>query len=69
MAALQEIQRSADLLSEEDRAGLLAYLLATLPAAPLGADDAEVSRREAEMDSGAVKPLTYEEFLSALDRR
>lgn len=31
---------------------------------PLGPDDEEVLRREAELDSGAVKAISHEEFLA-----
>jgi len=42
MVNLIDIQREADQLSEEDRAGLAAHLLASITSAPLGAADAEV---------------------------
>jgi hypothetical protein len=35
---------------------------------PEGADDDEVSRREEEMDSGAVSPISHEEFLAQVGR-
>jgi hypothetical protein len=41
----------ADQLSSEDQAGLAAHLLAGIRACPLGPDDLELERREAEMDS------------------
>ena len=37
---------------------LLIYLLHGLDGAPLGPDDMEVNRREAEMDSGKVEPTS-----------
>ena len=63
MVTLIEIQRHADQLSEEDRLGLAAHLLASDRGAPLGPDDTEIDRRDQEMDSGAVIPLTHSEFL------
>lgn len=69
MTSLLEIQAAADTLSKEERAGLAAHLLASLPAAPSGADDAEIDQREIEMDSGAVATLTHEEFLAAVGRK
>ena len=69
MVTLSDIQAAADQLSAEERAGLVAHLLAAFPSPPCGADDDEVNQRDLEMDSGAVKPLTHEEFLSAVGRR
>ena len=68
MATLIEIQRDADLLSEEDRLGLAAHLLAVDRSAPLGPDDAEVEQRERDMDSGVVTPISHEEFLRQVGR-
>ena len=63
MRTLTEIREQADLLSEEDRAGLAAHLLSTITSAPPEADDAEVDRRDAEMDSGRVRPISHEAFI------
>ena len=63
MATLLEVQNEADQLSHEDRAGLIAHLINSLPNPPQGADDEEVLKREAEMDTGIVQPITHEEFL------
>ena len=68
MAGLRALQKQADGLSQEDREGLLAYLIHGLPGAPSGPDDDEVFRRDAEMDSGAVKPMTHDEFLRSVGR-
>ena len=64
MATLVEVQKEANQLSVEDRAGLIAHLIHSLPNPPLGADDEEVLRREAEMDSGQVQPISHEEFIA-----
>ena len=69
MVTLSEIQKQADELSSEDRAGLLSYLIERLPGAPLGPDDAEVARRFEELESGEVTGLSYEEFLEQVARR
>lgn len=69
MATLFEVQKAADELSSEDRAGLVAHLLSSFSSAPAGPDDNEVDRREAELDSGEVVALNHEEFLSAVGRR
>lgn len=68
MSNLAEIQEQAAGLSSEERKSLLAYLIHSLPGAPLGPDDDEVKRREEEMESGAVKGLTHEQFLKEVGR-
>jgi hypothetical protein len=68
MSTLMEIQEAADQLPFEQRAGLAAHLLASLPSAPFGPDEAEADVRDAEMDSGKVSPISYEQFLSAVGR-
>ena len=69
MATLVEVQKAADELSSEDRAGLVAHLLSSFSSAPSGPDDAEVDRREAELDSGEVTSLSHAEFLAAVGRQ
>ena len=69
MHSLDEIQREADMLSAEERAGLAAHLLASLPAPPLGADDAEADVRDEELDSGSVQPITHSDFLAEVGRK
>lgn len=69
MSTLLEIQEAADHLTLEEREGLIAHLLAGMPAAPMGADDDEANQRDMEMDSGKAKPLSHAEFLAAVDRR
>lgn len=68
MVGLADIQKQAKELSEEDRKGLVAYLLHEMSGLPSGPDDEEVERREAEMDSGAVTPITHDEFLTQVGR-
>ena len=69
MARLLDVQKQTAELSHEEKEGLLAYLIHELPDPVLGADDAEVLRREEEMDSGAVEPISHEEFLNQVGRR
>jgi hypothetical protein len=64
MVQLAEIQKQANELSEEDRKGLVAYLLHGISDLPSGPDDEEVEKRDAEMDSGAVVPIGHAEFLA-----
>jgi hypothetical protein len=68
MVQLADIQNQAKELSEEDRMGLVAYLLHGISAGPSGPDDEEVGRREADMDSGAVTPISHAEFLAQVGR-
>jgi transcriptional regulator of met regulon len=68
MVQLADIQRQVKELSEEDRKGLVAYLLHGFTGGPLGPDDEEVEKREAEMDSGAVAPICHAEFLAQVGR-
>ena len=68
MATLSQVQQQAAELSGEERESLLAYLIHSLPNAPLGPDDEEIKRREKEMDSGAVEGLTHDEFLKQAGR-
>lgn len=68
MTNLIELQKEADQLSEEDRVGLTAHLLATFSSQPLGPDDAEADRRDLELDSGLVKAISHDEFLRQVGR-
>lgn len=68
MPTYSEIQKQADALSPEERAGLASHLLDTLPDPPYGADDEDVRRRAEEMDSGEVEPISHEQFLAEVGR-
>ena len=68
MVHLADVQRQAQELSEEDRKVLVAYLLHGMSDLPSGPDDEEVEKREAEMDSGTVVPISHEEFLAQVGR-
>ncbi len=69
MVQLADIQKQAKELSEEDRKGLVAFLLDGFVGVPLGPDDEEVERRDAEMDSGEVAPISHVEFLAQVGRQ
>lgn len=60
---LQEIEREALALGESDRAALILSLLETLPAPGSDVGDDEALRREEEMESGKVTPISHEEFV------
>jgi len=68
MATLIDVIHEADLLSDEEQAGLAAHLLARFKGAPLGPDDEEVARREAEIDSGTARLLSHDELCRAVRR-
>ena len=68
MSTLLEIQKKTAELSPEEKQRLLAYLIQELPSSPNGPDDAEVLRREEEMDSGRVLPISHAEFLNQVGR-
>jgi hypothetical protein len=68
MAQLADIQNQTKKLSEEDRKGLVAFLLHGFTDAPLGPDDDEVYQRDMEMDSGEVRPINHTEFLAQVSR-
>ncbi len=68
MVQLADVQEQVRQLSREDREGLVAYLLHGLEGMPMGPDDEEVARRESEMDSGSVTPISHAEFLSQVGR-
>jgi hypothetical protein len=68
MAQLVDLHNQIRELSEEDRKGLVAFLLHGFTDVPTGPDDEEVERRDAEMDSGEVKPISHAEFLAQVGR-
>ena len=68
MKTLHEVIQEANQLSDEDQAGLTTHLLSRQKDAPLGPDDDEVARRDAEIDAGTAKLLTHEELCRAVGR-
>jgi hypothetical protein len=68
MKTLTEILPDVNQLSHEDQAGLAAHLLAKLRGAPMGPDDQELARREAELDAGTAKLMTLDELRKAVGR-
>jgi hypothetical protein len=68
MSDLLDVQRSAEALSVKERKGLIAHLIETLPGAPLGPADDEVSWREADLESGKVRALSHDEFVEQSGR-
>ena len=68
MKTLIDVLPDVDQLCEEDRAGLAAHLLANLRGAPSGPDDAELARRDAEIDAGTAEFLTHDQLRKAVGR-
>ena len=69
MLSLIEIQKEADKLSTEEKAGLVAHLLASFPPSELeGDDDGEADRRDLEVDNGEVTLISYEQFRHEVGR-
>lgn len=60
---LQDVEREALGLNEQERARLVLSLMDTLGAPDAGATDDEVEERDAELDSGAVEAILHEEFV------
>ncbi|MEO0415060.1 MAG: hypothetical protein AAF226_08930 [Verrucomicrobiota bacterium] len=68
MPTLNDAIKVADQLTEEDQAGLASHIISNLRGAPFGPDDAELERREAEMENGTAEVLTHKELCDALGR-
>jgi putative addiction module component (TIGR02574 family) len=66
-----ELLRQALALSVEERADLAGQLIESLDSPESGSSraawEAEIERRMAELDSGAVKPVSLEEAFRRLD--
>ena len=61
--SFKEIEQEAIALPEKQRASLVSTLLETLSPLDLDVTDEEVGRRDAELESGAVQPITHEELV------
>jgi putative addiction module component (TIGR02574 family) len=60
---LAEIEQEALALPDRERASLAARLLDTLPAPDTEVSNAEVDRREQELESGQTTAISHEEFV------
>jgi hypothetical protein len=73
MSTLQEIEAAALLLPDKDRLHLADKILGSLPVplAPAEPEEilAEALRRDAELESGKVQPLTEKAFWAGVRRR
>jgi len=61
--SVEEIEQEALALSERERVTLVAKLLDTLPPAGTDVSDEEVERRDQELASGKVAPISHDEFV------
>ncbi len=60
---LGDIEEEALALPDRDRAALAAKLLRTLPPPGTAGSEAEIEQREAELVSGRVSDISYQEFV------
>ena len=60
---LQDIEREAFGLGENERAELVLSLMRTLAAPAADISDEEVFRRDTELETGSVEPMLHDEFV------
>lgn len=63
MVSLADIQKQTEGLSREDQEGLLTHLLHSLSNSTEGISDEEVTKRDEEMESGTVAPISHNQFI------
>ena len=68
MLSLVEIKKEADSLPDEERAGLITYMLSSLEKSPMGPTDEEVDLRDIELDQGVVSPITFDQLIAQVGR-
>ncbi|GAA5136849.1 hypothetical protein GCM10023213_12590 [Prosthecobacter algae] len=70
MSTVSDIIQAALELDRSDRATVALSMLDSLPDDAMEPDEilAEALRRDAEIESGQVKELSYEEFLAGIQR-
>ena len=68
MTELARLQQEVAVLPVADRAELASFLLDSLGEGQHWVNDEEVKRRQEELESGAVKGLSLEEFRTACGR-
>jgi hypothetical protein len=64
---LAEIELEAPALTGRERASLAAKLIGTLPFPEAEVSDDEVERREKDLESGRVVPISHEEFVRKIE--
>lgn len=70
MSTVNEIVHAAMGLGKSERTAIAMMMLDSLPDDAEEPEDilAEALRRDAEMDAGLVKPLSYEELMARIQR-
>ena len=70
MSSVNEIVHAAMGLGKSERTAIAMMILDSLPGDAEEPEDilAEALRRDAEMEAGLVKPLSYEEFMTRIQR-
>lgn len=70
MSTVNEIVHAAMGLGKSERTAIAMMMLDSLPDDAEEPEDilAEALRRDAEMEAGLVKPLSYEEFMEKIQR-
>lgn len=70
MSTVNEIVHAAMGLGRSERTAIAMMMLDSLPDDAEEPEDilAEALRRDAEMEAGLVKPLSYEEFMARIQR-
>jgi hypothetical protein len=64
---VKQIEEEAAALPESLRAGLVWRLLQTLPASGFEVSDEDALQRDHDLDSGAIEPLSHEEFVRRVE--
>jgi hypothetical protein len=59
----EQIENEALALPESLRAGLICRLLQSLPLSDVEISDEEIRQRDRDLESGAVEPISHEEFV------
>jgi len=59
----EQIENEALALPESLRAGLVSRLLQTLQPSDIEISDEEIRQRDRDLESGAVEPISHEEFV------
>ena len=65
--SVEDLKREARRLSETERAEFVADLLTTFGDSEYDVSDAEVARRVAETESGAVEDISFEQLIGAIE--
>jgi hypothetical protein len=64
---LEQLKREVEALSDSDRGELLTALIDSMPEPSYTVTDDEVARRRAELESGEVSEISFDELRAALD--